>query len=46
HLPLPDTREVITAATALRDAESRGWVSTPELFLGPAFRSLAPPIPL
>ena len=27
-----------------RDARLRGWVFTPEVFLGPAFRSHAPPL--
>ena len=28
-----------------RQAKARDWVFTPEVCLGPAFRSLAPPVP-
>ena len=36
--------EVELDAAFLRQAKTRDWVFTPEVCLGPAFRSLAPPI--
>ncbi|MEO5802365.1 MAG: hypothetical protein ABIR24_02460 [Verrucomicrobiota bacterium] len=31
-------------ASVFRQGSRRDWVSTPEVYLGPAFRSLAPPV--
>jgi hypothetical protein len=39
-----ETTAIESAALFSRDARSHDWVFTPEVFLGPAFRSHAPPL--
>jgi hypothetical protein len=39
-----DATAIEPVALFSRDARTRDWVSTPEECLGPAFRSLAPPV--
>ena len=39
-----DVTGIKPEALISRDARLRGWVFTPEVCLGPAFRSLAPPV--
>ena len=41
-----DATRIGPAMPIFRQAWRRDWVFTPEVSLGPAFRSLAPPIPL
>lgn len=38
-----ETTATAPSATIFRPAEKHNWVFTPEVFLGPALRSLAPP---
>ncbi len=38
-----ETTATAPSASVFRRAEKHDWVFTPEVFLGPAFRSLAPP---
>ena len=39
-----DVTAIEPVALFSRDARTRDWVFTPEVFLGPAFHSLAPPL--
>jgi hypothetical protein len=40
-----DATATAQKASLSRQANHRDWVLTPEVSLGPAFRSLAPPLP-
>jgi hypothetical protein len=42
-LPVEDVLPARGPVTLHRRSQTRGWVFTPEVSLGPAFRSLAPP---